>query len=61
MNFPLRVTYALTPLKAMIGYLLDIIVKSDDDLFTRLPGGKGKRFQHIINLIPDVTFGRVSA
>ena len=45
----------------MIAYLLDIIVKRDDDRPTRLPGGKGKCFQHIINLIPYVTQGRVSA
>lgn len=33
-------------------YQLDMIVKRDDDRLTRLPIGKGKCFQHIINLIP---------
>lgn len=31
---------------------LDIIVVSDDDVFMRYPGGKGKTYQHVINVMP---------
>jgi site-specific DNA-adenine methylase len=31
---------------------LDIIAGSDDDQSMRYPGGKGKSFQHIINVLP---------
>lgn len=31
---------------------LDIIAGNDDDLFMRYPGGKGKCYQQIINLLP---------
>lgn len=31
---------------------LDIAVKNDDDLRMRYPGGKGKTYQHLINLMP---------
>jgi len=34
---------------------LDIIGKSADDLLMRYPGGKGKCFQHIINVLPQHT------